>query len=97
MTEEIKTEGEGKELTEEEKAQKILEWEAYVRNEINTLLDMFLPMTKSGIVGLKYINPEKEKYEGQTIYDEDKAIGVDIAIRFDFEKEFDIPKESESE
>jgi hypothetical protein len=93
MTEETKDTGEGKELTEEEKLKGALEWEKYVRGEINALLDMFLPFSKNGIVGLKYVNPEKERYESGVVYKEDKAIGVNIAIRFDFDEEFDIPKE----
>lgn len=81
---------EKKEMTKEEVAK---QWEEYVRNELNTLLDIYLPITTHGNVGIKYITPIKEKFETHTEYDETKAIGVQLGIVFAFEEAIDIPKE----
>ena len=89
MSDEIKTE----ELSDAEKEKKALEWEEYVRSEVTALLDMYLPAAKNGIVGVKYTHPIKARYETGPIYNEDKAIGVNLAIGFEFIEEFDIPKE----
>lgn len=93
MSDEIKAE----ELSDDEKEKKGLEWEKYVRSEISTLLDMYLPVAKNGVVGVKYTHPIKAKYETGPVYKEDKAVGVNIAIGFEFIEEFDIPKENSSE
>lgn len=92
MGEEIKTE----ELSDDEKEKKALEWEKYVRSEITALLDMYLPAAKNGVIGVKYTHPVKAKYETGIIYKEDKAVGVNLAIGFEFIEEFDIPKEDSS-
>ncbi len=61
-------------------------WELYVRNEVNSLLDTFLPEAISGNVGIKYdhpilkISPKTDKAE----IDESKATGVFISISFEF-------------
>jgi hypothetical protein len=62
------------------------EWENYVRNEVNALLDIFLPEAITGNVGVMYKRPVKsvDVKTGKQIIDEDKAIGVDIHIVFDF-------------
>lgn len=67
-------------------------WEDYVRKEVNSLLDTYLPNAKGGIVGIKYINPVKAKYESHTVYETDKASAVQIVLEFGFEKIIDIPK-----
>lgn len=92
MGDEIKTE----ELSGAEIEKKALEWEEYVRSEVTSLLDMYLPAAKNGIVGVKYTHPIKAKYETGPVYNEDKAIGVNIAIGFEFLEEFDVPKENPS-
>lgn len=94
MGDEIKSESLTEELSEDEKEKKALEWENYVRSEVTALLDMYLPMAKNGIVGIKYMHPIKARYETGPVYEEDKAIGVNIAIGFEFLGEFDIPKEA---
>jgi len=86
---------EKKELTEEERTEVARQWEAYVRNEVNMLLDIYLSNSIHGNVGIKYANPVRAKYETHTEYDETKAIGVNINIVFVFDKEVDIPKEEE--
>ena len=84
---------EKKELTEEEKAEMAKRWEIYVRNEVNALLNIFLPNSIDGTVGIKYINPIKAKYVTHTEYNNTKAIGVNINIVFSFDKEVDVPQE----
>jgi hypothetical protein len=84
---------EKKELTEEERAEVARQWETYVRSEVNALLDIFLPNSVNGNVGIKYANPVRAKYETHTEYDTDKAIGVNINIVFMFDREVNLPKE----
>lgn len=87
MGDEIKTE----ELSEEEKEKRALEWEKTVRSKINSYLDMYLPFAKNGIVGVKYTYPVKDNYETGPVYDETKAVGVNLAIGLEFIGEFDVP------
>lgn len=84
------TEAKEEEVTKEETA---AQWEMYVRNELNTLLDIYLPASIHGNVGIKYVNPVKAKYETHTDYDKTKAVGVQMSIVFAFEKPIDVPKE----
>lgn len=79
-------------VTREETASR---WEAYVRNELNTLLDIYLPLAVEGTVGIKYTNPVKAKYETHTVYDKTKANGVQLSIIFMFGDIMDVPKEKE--
>jgi len=83
-----------KEMTEEEKAEFTSKWEGYVRTEVNTLLDIYLPNTVAGNIGIKYAHPVIERYEnGTTKIDGSKAVGVNISLNFKFLKEIDTPKE----
>lgn len=61
-------------------------WEEYVRNEVNTLLDIFLPEAVSGNVGVIYSRPVKEvsAKTGEAIVDKDKATAVDIHLVLEF-------------
>lgn len=79
------------ELTEEEKT--ALNWMNYVGREVNTLLGMFLPISKEGVVGVKYKNPVKEMYETGPVYDTEKAEGIEIRLVFNFEDVIDLPTE----
>lgn len=83
---------EKKEPTKEEMAKM---WEAYVRNEVNTLLDIYLPIAVEGTVGVKYVHPVKASYETHTEYDKDKAAGVQLSLVFTFSDSIDVPKEEE--
>ena len=80
MTDELKDEK--VELTEEQK--NALAWMQYVSDEVNMLLAMFLPIAKSGTVGVKYQPHVKAMYEGGPDYDYTKADGVEIRLVFDF-------------
>ena len=65
-------------------------WEEFSRSEINALLDIFLPDTESGNIGIKYIHPVKAKYETHTVYDEDKVSGVEIRVVFKFSNDLPV-------
>jgi len=79
------------ELTEDEK--KALEWIKYVSHEVNTILSIFLPISKEGVVGIKYRHPVKETYETGPEYDTEKAEGVEVRLVFNFEDVIDMPTE----
>ena len=61
-------------------------WEKYVRDEVNALLDTFLPEAIAGNVGIKYDHPVKRvsAQTGQKEFDEKVAKGVIMTIMFDF-------------
>lgn len=61
-------------------------WEKYVRDEVNSLLDTFLPESITGNVGVKYNHPVKRvnPKTGQKEIDEETASGVFLAIEFEF-------------
>jgi hypothetical protein len=70
-------------LTPEEVAKA---WEDYVRGEVTTLLDIFLPESVSGNVGVVYQRPIKaiDVKTGKQVIDGNKATAVDIHIVFEF-------------
>ena len=82
---------EQKELTEEQ--QQVLKWMAYVRNEVNALLDIFLPVSKSGTVGVKYNKAVVAIYDSGPELDPNIAEGVEIRLVFDFDRKVEIPRE----
>jgi len=65
-------------------------WEDYVKLEVNTLLNTFLPYSATGNVGIRYIHPIKAQYEGTEEYDEEKYSGVEIVLIFNFEEELKV-------
>jgi len=83
---------EKKELTEEERAVK---WMNYVSDEVNALLAVFLPISKEGVVGMKYKPSVMEILETGPVYDYNKAEGVEIRLIFNFEEKIDIPSEED--
>ncbi len=68
-------------------------WEVYVRGEINSLLDTFLPTAVNGNVGVRYKNPIISQQPGGTeiVYDKTKATAVQISLVFKFGETIDIP------
>jgi len=66
-------------------------WERYVRSELNAMLDIFLPNSKSGTVGVKYKPVIIKRHPGYDELDETKARGVEVRIVFDFEEIVDKP------
>jgi hypothetical protein len=63
-------------------------WDGHVRSEVNALLDLYLPESASGNVGIKYRNPPSFMAEGgeSTAPDTTKISGVEINLVFDFDK-----------
>ena len=78
-------------MTTEEKAEV---WVNYVRNGVNSLLDVYLPVSESGNIGIRYTPHEVEKSEAGSVYDETKADSVLISIMFKFESPIDLNKNS---
>lgn len=72
-------------------------WMEYVTEEVLALLRIFLPVSKSGNIGIKYRNPIVASYETHNELDETKADAVAITLVFDFEDPIDIPNEIELE
>ena len=76
-------------------------WEEYVREEVNSLLDTFLPESISGNVGIKYEHPvlQISPKTGKKEIDESKATGVYLSIMFEFAAPIEFydgkPEESE--
>ncbi len=68
-------------------------WEGYVRGEINSLLDTFLPTAVNGNVGVRYKNPIISQQPGgiEIVYDKTKATAVQISLVFKFSETIDIP------
>jgi len=83
---------EEKELTEEERAVK---WMNYVSDEVNALLAIFLPISKEGVVGMKYKPSVVEILETGPVYDDTKAEGVEIRLIFNFEEKIEIPSKED--
>lgn len=83
-------------LTPEEIA---AEWEKYVRDEVSSLLDIFLPEAVNGTVGVLYDRPIKrvDAATGKAIIEESKATGVDIHIVFKFPQAIEFFDEKPSE
>lgn len=79
------------ELTDEQKS--ALAWMQYVSDEVNTLLSIYLPISKNGTVGVKYNKHVKAMYESGPEYDPNLADGVEIRLVFEFESAVEMPKE----
>ncbi len=72
-----------KEIAPEERA---AAWEKYVRDEVNRVLDIYLPESITGNIGIKYLHPAKgfDDKAGKPILDDKKAKGVTIVVDFEF-------------
>jgi hypothetical protein len=97
MAEETKVDNEEmvKDLSGMSDEQKALAWETYVRNGVNSLLDVYLPVSKDGNMGIRYTPHEVEKLESGPVYDNTKADSVLISIVFKFDKPIDLTKAKE--
>jgi len=83
---EVKDEDIKEKLTDIPPEERAALWEQYVRTEVNTLLDIYLPEAVSGNVGVKYIRPEigTDPKTNKMLFDENKATGVMISLMFEF-------------
>lgn len=81
--EKLMDEEELKEISPEERA---AAWEKYVRDEVNHVLDIYLPESITGNIGIKYVHPEEgfDHRAGKPTYNDKKAIGVTVIIDFKF-------------
>lgn len=61
-------------------------WEAYVRAEVNHILDIYLPESITGNIGIKYDHPSLkfDPKAGKQILDDKKTNGVAITLVFEF-------------
>jgi len=76
-------------LTSEEKAEA---WAKWVRSEVNSALDIYLPKALSGHINVKYYPHVKEMLESGPELDNNKADGVLLSIIFEFEEPVDLTK-----
>lgn len=83
---------EAPELTEEERS---VAWMNYVSDEVNALLALFLPISKEGVVGVKYKPVVMAQYESGPQHDLSKAEGVEIRLVFNFEEHMPMPSEDD--
>ena len=76
-------------LTPEEKAEA---WAKWVRSEVNSALDIYLPKALSGHINVRYYPHLKEMLETGPDLDETKADGVLLSVVFEFEEPIDLTK-----
>lgn len=83
---EVKDEAIKEKLAEIPPEERAALWEKYVRDEVNTLLDIYLPEAISGNIGVKYIRPMigTDPKTGKKIIEDNKATGVMISLMFEF-------------
>lgn len=69
-------------------------WISYVRNGINSLLDVYLPVAESSDINIHYTPHEIEKPKSdvgsETVIDEKKADAVLVSVVFNFKDPIDI-------
>ncbi len=80
---------------EEVDKEQAVAWMNYVSDEIGTLLGIFLPISKSGTVGVKYNHVVTAVSESGPEYDPNVAESVEIHLVFEFERAQEIPKPPE--
>jgi hypothetical protein len=77
-----------KEVLPEERA---AAWETYVRKEVERVLDIYLPESVTGTIGIEYIRPvlRIDSKSGKQILNEKKAKGVSVVLMFEFADEIE--------
>jgi hypothetical protein len=72
-----------KDVSPEERA---AAWETYVRAEVNRVLDIYLPESVTGTIGIEYVRPilRIDAKSGKQVLDEKKAKGVSVTVLFEF-------------
>lgn len=76
-------------LTNEERAE---EWAKWVRAEVNSALDIYLPKALTGHINIRYYPHVVEEQETGPVIDEQLADGVLLSVVFDFEEPIDLTK-----
>jgi hypothetical protein len=94
MAEEIKDEvvEEMTDMSPEEKAEA---WSKWVRSELNSALDIYLPKALRGHINVRYYPHVLEVQESGPVTDETKADGVLLSVVFEFEQPIDLRKPRE--
>jgi hypothetical protein len=72
-------------LTEEE-------WEAEVKQRLDEFITNMLSVSKGCNMATLYNKKVKEQFEGHIEYDENKAVGAELRIIFDFVEPIDMTK-----
>lgn len=69
------------------------DWESYVRNEVNIMLDLFLPYSVNGNIGIVYKKLLIEETEAGPVYDDSKVVGVEVVLDFNFDQPISLSDE----
>ena len=80
---------------DEAEKEQVVAWMNYVSDEVGTLLGLFLPISKSGTVGVKYNHVVTAVSESGPEYHPHVAESVEIRLVFEFEKAQEIPNPPE--
>jgi len=66
-------------------------WETYVRKEVDRVLDIYLPESITGTIGIDYVRPvlRIDSKSGKKILNEKKAKGVSVTLVFEFAEEIE--------
>lgn len=72
-------------------------WMEYVTEEVLSLLKLFLPISISGNIGIKYKNPVVASYETHNVVDDTKANAVAFTVVLEFDRQIEIPSEEKIE
>ena len=77
-----------KEVLPEERA---AAWETYVRKEVERVLDIYLPESVTGTIGIEYLRPvlRIDAKSGKKVINEKKAKGVSVVLMFEFADEIE--------
>ena len=81
-----------KDIPEEERE---IAWSNYVRNGLNDILDVYLPVAESANMGVRYTPHEIERLETGPVLDKTKADAVLLSIVFKFKEPVDLTKPRE--
>jgi hypothetical protein len=76
-------------MTDEEKAEA---WAKWIRSEVNSALDIYLPVSKEGFVQIQYSPHVIEVLETGPVYHTTKMDAVRISLIFEFENPVDLSK-----
>lgn len=81
-------------MSKEEKARV---WTNGVRNEVNSLLDIYLPVSDEGDINIQYHYAVKEVFENGPEYHDSLADAVMVTMVFKFGELFDVSNQDKGE
>lgn len=82
-------------VTDMDPEEKAEAWAKWVRSEVNSALDVYLPKALSGHINVRYYPHVIEVQEAGPLTDDTKADGVLLSIVFEFEEPIDLAKPRE--